>query len=174
MNTRHSIEILSKRKEYMLSTLFQKIYTANGNIINATVNKTKHGNYLASLLFDLPTSTPVYNIVDRVYSVVDKTNMQHSMFLNNKKIKDTYPMSLKINLADTPGIIHNTTKTLMDLHIDIENINSYTTIAPMAGFNLFNMELNANIPNYYLKNEISENIVCSLNENYCDVELFIN
>ena len=51
-----------------------------------------------------------------------------------------------MSLADSPGIIHNTTKKLANLNIDIKELSSNIITAPMSGTPMFKLNIVADIP----------------------------
>tara|TARA_B110000967_G_scaffold183289_1_gene201868 strand:+ start:574 stop:990 length:417 start_codon:yes stop_codon:yes gene_type:complete len=65
---------------------------------------------------------------------------------------------ISINCADTPGIIHESTKIISDMNIEIETLQSDTETAPISGCTIFNMSMVINIPKDVSTKEIKLNL----------------
>jgi glycine cleavage system regulatory protein len=53
---------------------------------------------------------------------------------------------LRIECADSPGIIHDTSFIMSDLGINIVSLKSDTDLSPMSSINLFKLSMDLNVP----------------------------
>ena len=151
MSLKYSIQIFSKNKLYLYNNILKNIYDKHGNILYSNINKSKSENlYVANLLLNLPNNIKLFNILDE--NEINKINMKKKFkiehFTDNKIMdnclnykNNTNDMILNISSADTPGIIHNVVNDLTKLDMNIKDINSYITPAPMTSINLFNLKV---------------------------------
>tara|TARA_B100000902_G_scaffold87487_1_gene91554 strand:+ start:2270 stop:2809 length:540 start_codon:yes stop_codon:yes gene_type:complete len=151
MSLKHSVQIFSKNKSYLYNNILKNIYDKQGNILYSNINKSKSENiYVANLLLNLPNNIKLFNILDEneINKINIKKRFKIEQFTNNKIMdnfvnvkNNTDDMILSISSADTPGIIHNVVNDLTKLDMNIKDINSYITPAPMTGINLFNLKV---------------------------------
>jgi len=151
MSVKHSIQIFSKNKSYLYNNILKNIYDNHGNILYSNINKSKSENiYVANLLLNLPNNIKLFNILDEneINKINIKKRFKIDQFTNNKIMdnfvnvkNNTDDMILNISSADTPGIIHNVVNDLTTLDMNIKDINSYITPAPITGINLFNLKV---------------------------------
>ena len=164
MSLKHSIQLFSPNKDYLYNRLLKNIYEHQGNILYSNINKSKYNMYAANIQLNLPINVKVLNILDenKLSEIKLKKEFQMIKFTNNKYFSnESDKMILHINSADTPGIIHNVVSDLSKLNIDIDNINSFVTPAPMSGIELFNLRIKLSLPeNNHLIN------INSILENY--------
>ena len=88
-------------------------------------------------------------------NIPDKLNINTSYFIPNDiminngfiKLENNYiqnasniPIKINVSMTYTPGIIHETTKILAENNLDISELSSNITPAPISGNNLFNLK----------------------------------
>ena len=132
MNKIVTFSLIGKNKVGIIPQIFEHLYT---NKIN--IQRSQLINMNDSFILHADAETK-YNIC------VNKLLESYSNFvkINPKQIYYNYSASnLKIIVknSDEPGIIHNTCKILNQKDITIYKMDSYLTVAPLSGHNIFNL-----------------------------------
>ena len=121
----------------LVSRITKEIFDGNINILKSQMIRNNH-------LFILRTECLLKdtNIMNNIINKYSSDNLFDIIAKSDYHIyKDMKKVNISIDCADTPGIIHDSTKILSDMNIDIETLQSDTNIAPLSGSYIFNMNL---------------------------------
>jgi len=133
MNKIVTFSLIGKNNKKTISQIFESLYSHNINI-----QKSQLINMTDS--FILHADAEIYHNI-----CINNILNYHSNFvtLNPKKLyynsnASNYRISIKN--YDEPGIIHNTSKILDQEDMIIYKMDSYLTVAPISGHNMFNLD----------------------------------
>ena len=143
---------INKNSIGLISRITKDIFEENINILKSQMIRSNN-------LFVLRTECLLKdaNIMNDITNKYSSDNLFDIVAQSDHPI-DLEKVNISIDCADTPGIIHDSTKILSDMNIDIESLESDTDIAPLSGSHIFNMHMQINIPNGVTIDEINNNL----------------
>ena len=90
---------------------------------------------------------------------------------NYEICEDFYPISLSLQLTDSPGIVHKTLEVLDKTNGDIYELKSKTKMAPICGTRIFECSLHGALPRYIPLDKFKQKINKLEDEFGCDIHL---
>lgn len=126
------------------------ILEEEGNILDSKMSKLS-GNFAMMLLVDLPDSK-IPDLKEKLKRCQDYLALtincnevleegRPNGFLNNYR-----KISIEVEGADHPGIIHSITQYLSYLGVNVQTLHSSCEPAPWGGSTLFKMQANVAVP----------------------------
>ena len=154
MNKFVTFTLIGKNKPGLITNIFKELHQKNINI-NQSKMQSFNNNFVISANAEIHHNVNINQIIDK-YSNIKDLNKDIG------KENEFYQAKIKVNNANEPGIIHNTTQIISNQDINIDSLESYTTRAPISSIQLFNLSAIINIDKnndfLKLKDIIIENI----------------
>ena len=82
---------------------------------------------------------------------------------------DVYPISLSLNLTDSPGIVHKTLNLLTEVDGEIYNFKSTAKMAPICSTRLFECYLHGALPRSINVNDFKQKLNNLEDDVGCDI-----
>lgn len=126
------------------------ILEEDGNILDSKMSKLS-GNFAMMLLVDLPGSK-ISNLKEKLTRCQDylaltiNCNEVIEETRTNGIVNNYRRMTVEVEGADSPGIIHSVTQYLSYLGVSIQTLHSSCEPAPWGGSTLFKMQANLAVP----------------------------
>ena len=154
MNKCVTFTLIGKNKPGLVTNIFKKLYQNNINI-NQSKMHSFNNNFVISANAEMHQKININDIINKYHNIKD---LDKDLYKNN----NYYQAKVKVNNANEPGIIHNTTQIISDLDINIDNLESYTTRAPMSSIQIFHLSsvinIDKNLDFFSLKDKIIDNL----------------
>ena len=154
MNKLRHFTIIGKNQIGLISNITKTIFDSGSNIINTNIKR-----YNNDIIMSVSAE-----VSDKIKTNEFITNNDYYLIENNLNImKDLYNnIFLKVQLSNSPGIIHTTTAILDKFDVNILNLNAYTTIAAHSSMDLFKLNINAERPKmmdlYFIKRKLIKDL----------------
>lgn len=145
------VALLGKNHPGFISSFTKIIYDQGANI-----EKSKMVAYGDQFLINLQVNTPK-SFDTKIFDYTYFDNVKPKNTTTFKKI-DSYDVNLAMNLADTPGIIHNTAKIFAEYNCNINKLSSDTELSAFSNIPLFKLDMTVSVPKVVTINEIEEQI----------------
>ena len=158
MNKLKNFTLIGKNKIGLISDVTKTIFNSGTNIINTNL-KRYNDDVILSVEAEIPEKVKIsdFLIDNNCYLIEDNLDIMKDLYNN---------VFLKIQLSDSPGIIHTTTAELATYNANIMRLNAFTTIAPHSSMDLFNLNINAEIPKMVDLHYMKRQLVDILDEKY--------
>ena len=157
-----SFSIIGDNKPGFVTRVFKNIFENNINIHQSKMF-TMSNNFVIAANAEIYDNSNINEILDR-YSNFNNLDINSVFDKNIPKIE------VKIKNSDEPGIIHNTSDIISKLDLNIYNMESYVTIAPICGQNIFNLNTKIDIKNKNI-DELNTELSYNLNSLGYDFEI---
>ena len=151
-----TMSLIGKNRVGLISNITKQLWNDNVNITKSNMIKL-NDNFVLSMSANIPNKLNI----DTSYFIPNDIMINNGFIkLENNYIQNASNIPIKINvsMADTPGIIHETTKILAENNLDISELSSDITPAPISGNDLFNLKIIAegkpNINKYNIKEQL--------------------
>lgn len=141
---------ITKNSKGVISKITKDIYNNGLNIRKSQM--ITNNNILIYKIQCKEKEVDIYN------SILYKHNIDDIFDLDKKynfDFNNHYQKKLEIECCDNTGIIHNTSKALEELDINISKLESNTYHAPITSTELFNLRMEIDIPIHVKEEDIS-------------------
>jgi len=132
------LSLLGKNKTSLISNILKQIYNKQANILQSNMHRIGP-NFCMNMTIEVPKDISLNDIYYKNCQII-------SQELNCTLKKDLYPLSISINMADQPGIIHDTTTLLSEIDAELVKFSSNTKLSPYSNIKIFNFDILGNIP----------------------------
>jgi len=148
---------INRNSAGLLSRITKTIFESNINILRSQMVKSDNEFiYKTECMLDKHSNNTMNGIIGKYY----KYDMPSNLYAKKQIHGDPKKFNIDIKYADSPELIHEYTRILsgMDMDIEIETLQSGIDIAPMTGVYIFNMKIQIITPNNVTTDELVNNL----------------
>ena len=158
MNKLRHFTVIGKNRIGLISDVTKTIFDTGSNIHTTNV-KRYNDDVILSVSAEVPekVKTTDFIIKNNCYLVEDNLDIMKDLYNN---------VFLKVQLSDSPGIIHTTTSQLATYNANIIRLKAFTTIAPHSSMDLFNLNIDTEIPKIIDLAHVKHELINILDEKY--------
>ena len=149
-----SFTLIGRNKPGFVTQVFKNIFDNNINIHQSKMFKLSN-NFVIAANAEIYPNSNIEQIINKYSNFKDLNIDKIDNFELIKKAE------IKIKNSDEPGIIHNTSEIISNLDLNIITMESYISIAPICGQNIFNLKTKVDITDIdfdKFNNQISDNL----------------